>query len=89
MFKNDSTVLSDKTTGRNILNVTGSISQGNHRKALFSLQISPNNQSPYYIHLTELNISQFISLHLFQESQNINCHLLLWSTGKMFDLLQF
>lgn len=89
MFKNDSTVLSDKTTGRYILNVIGSISKGNHRKALFSLQISPNKQRPYYIQLTELNISQFILLHLFQESQNINCHLLLWNIGKMFDLLPF
>lgn len=78
-----------KPLGRNGLNVTGSISQGNHRKATLSLQIGPNNQSPCYIQLTEINLSQFIPLHLVQGRQNIKLTLDWWSTGKMFDFTSF
>lgn len=59
MLKNHHTISSGKTTGRNGLNRTGSISQGNHRGAQFRLHMGPNRQSPSQC--LERNPSQFIS----------------------------
>lgn len=61
MLTNDSTGSSGQTMVRNGTNATGSVSQGNHRRAQGHLQMGLNNQGSHYSTLSETPIFLFHS----------------------------